>query len=251
MSITRPSLYAHFAILTLAMSVPSIACADPAPSTPGPTSILIKPDRVFAPVHFDDNDNAQFIFESSLISSCEKAGLSSAQVDQNSFTITLEAHQYAYSGCWCIPVESSYSSVISLGLLAAGRYTIQARLVDGSLARIGELPIVHAQTASPDDYLYAPVESMHLDPAAPPSRPVLVLNGRFGNGCSRITRVKVNRLPNLIEVLPITEVSAGTCMSVPAPFTQNVNLGAVTPGERLLIHVRSLNGQALNQVQQF
>ena len=172
-------------------------------------------------------------------------------MDPTALTITLYAREFIYSSAWCAQLESTYSGVVSLGVLPAGSYAIQAKLPDGSLLQVGVLPVAHARSANPDDFLYAPVESMHLEGGASSTRPILVLNGTYSNGCGRMKQVKLHRAPHLIEVLPIAEIRTSHCTSSPAVFEERVELGPVSAGDRVLIHVRSLNGQALNQVHQF
>jgi hypothetical protein len=82
------------------------------------------------------------------------------------------------------------------------------------------------------------------------SKYTLILSGTMNGDCLEFQNTQVlHRADHIIEVLPITSYKQGTvCQNKPAPFELKVELPQIEPGNTL-IHVRSLNGQAINTVE--
>ena len=114
-------------------------------------------------------------------------------------------------------------------------------------------------SASPDSYLYALVEDVQAQRAqvaegtgSVTRAPRLEVSGSLLNTCMKLKELRVIRNdPSVLEVLPITEMESGVeCAEVVTPFQSGVDLDPSLKGE-VLIHVRSLNGQAYNKMFKF
>lgn len=216
-----------------------------------PKSEVIEPVGVFLPQGFDDNDNAQIIIHGVLPNSCYRAGPVSRFVDRVNRQITLRATAYVYANPNCQPVSSTYTSVIDLGLLTRGDYQVKIETAGGDQLNRGILPVEHSTTSRPDNFLYAWVQEART--SASEGQTVLTLTGRLGNGCYRLSEVKVfNReAARVVEVLPIAErVEGVACDSGPVSFETQVVLAPQWSGATL-VHVRSLSGQSVNRVVNF
>ncbi len=112
---------------------------------------------------------------------------------------------------------------------------------------MAKLPVAPALTASPDEFLYASVTDVDLE-----NRDLLRLRGTFTDGCTSVSDVTVlYRSPNIIELLPkVTRAPGRPCPSVMVPFETRVRLESPWRGITLL-HVRTMNGQALNRAAEF
>lgn len=208
-----------------------------------PQVAVVMPNAVYAPTGFDNNDNAQVVVDAELRSTCWKAGNVKVKVDSHTKTIYLRNQIYVYTGCWCAEVVTPYMHTVNLGVLPSGRYSVVAEDDRGEFTKVSELEIAMATKREPDDYLYAPVEEAAMRGLT------LGLRGTFTNTCMKMQEIKVvQKSRDVIEVLPIVVMSSENCQRERRPFTAKIELHPRVSG-RYLIHVRSLNGQALNLVQ--
>jgi hypothetical protein len=78
------------------------------------------------------------------------------------------------------------------------------------------------------------------------------LSGSLPSSCATLKEVKViHKNADVFEVLPSVEVPMNEiCSPVLRPFQTTIDLGTATKGDAL-VHVRSLNGQAVNRVLKF
>lgn len=206
------------------------------------------PENAFAPMGFDDNDNAQIVLFGNLPDTCHKAGAVRVRVDRERKTIFIRNEVLFYQGCWCADVLTPYIQTVNLGVLPAGVYSVAIEAPNGSLQRMARLPVSIAMTASPDEHLYAPVEQVQFNGGHDYTSPEAVISGTIRNSCMVLTDIKVNyRLNHVIEFLPIVEMKGENCAPELRPFSAKVKISEAYRG-RTLLHVRSLNGQALNQV---
>ncbi len=213
-----------------------------------PALVVQAPENVFTPMGFDDNDNAQLVLFGNLSDTCHKTGPVTAVVSNVQKSITVRDSVYVYSSGWCADVLTPYLEVVNLGMLAQGDYLVVAEKPDGTFKSMATLPITLARRSSPDDYLYAPVDHLHVARLSGTESSEIVLSGVFHNTCMVLKDTKVTyRQNNVIEVLPIAAMAASGCKPEARTFETTVKLNPTLHG-RTLIHVRSLNGQSLNQV---
>jgi hypothetical protein len=232
------------ALFAAAFAFSSAARGDEGP----PKIVPHVPERVFLPLGFDDNDNAQVVLYGTYPDSCWKVAGSQARVDQAQRKIYVQDRALHYSGWACAEVISHYTKSVDLGPLPPGSYEI---LVEGDSVGpvkwlpMGTLKIGKTHNPNPDDFLYAPVQETVFSRADN----VLILRGDWAQSCLDMASVKVRFFPGLIEVLPVAQMTGGTCEMGWFPFEEKVDLTSAEPG-LTLIHVRSLNGQAVNRVEE-
>ncbi|MBI3556269.1 MAG: hypothetical protein HY074_08395 [Deltaproteobacteria bacterium] len=213
-----------------------------------PVLLVQEPEHVFTPMGFDDNDNVQMVLHGYLSDTCHKTGPVYTRVDKEHKTIYVRNTVYFYSGCWCAAVLTPYLQTLNLGLLGVGSYDVVVEKPDGTFQKMAALPVAVAKTPSPDDYLYAPVDHLHFTQRQAPQSSEITLSGVFRNSCMTLKDVKVTYRPNhVVEVQPIAEMDTTNCTIDAKPFEATVKINPAYRGTAL-IHVRSLNGQSLNQV---
>lgn len=215
---------------------------------PAPLLVQIAADAIYAPPGFDDNDNAQIVVHGSLDNTCFKAAPPLVETDRANHLIKVTAQAHLYDGGWCLQIVTPFTYSVDLGILKAGHYHVVEYNAVGGLLHEASLPIAVSISAAADDFLYAPVKSVRLDTSGP--KRAVILNGTFASDCMEMQEVTVlHRVKDVIEVLPVaTYKSDRICQLDPRPFEVRVELPEVTPGQKL-IHVRSLNGQAINLVE--
>jgi hypothetical protein len=215
-----------------------------------PKLISIQSEYIFAPPGFDNNDNAQIVIYGQLPSTCYKTVKPAVRVDHGSHRIYVSAMAYAYTGCFCLEVMTPFSHTVDLGIMSAGAYQIYEVDGNGKSALRGMLPIATTKTAQPDENLYAPVKSAIVERNG--GQAVLHLSGVFSSDCIDLERVTtLHRASRIIEVLPLATQRPGVpCTPRNRPFDVRVAIGAAEAGENL-VHIRSMNGNSVNLVEEF
>lgn len=221
-----------------------------------PVLVDVPIKKVFVPEGFDSNDRVQFAVAGELKNSCYKIASNSVTVHPETQTIVVKQQAYVYLG-FCLMMIIPYSDVITLGIVEQpGNYQI----IDGSSGQpMGRIQINLAKNAEQDEYLYAPVTDVALSNQMGTvsseddlDKNKIVLSGTFTNSCMSIKDVKLNYAENSIIIQPLAqyESQGEDCKEEKRNFTQEVVLDPKLSGQ-YLIHVRSLNGAAINKVIEF
>lgn len=216
--------------------------------------ILVKApvERVFVPVGFDDNDNAEVVIHGHFSNSCFKVGPATAKVDEATQQISIVARAWRYADLQCTQMLVPFTQSIKLGTLKKGTYKV---FVEGlETLPVDALGVVAAPGVQADDYLYAPVEQVETI-RNDDGTFALRLSGTFpkiDGKCMRLGEVKHSVVgTGVLIVQPITELLTTTnemCdTSATRQFATVVPVG-VLPKGFLLVHVRVLNGESLNRV---
>ncbi|MCB0394917.1 MAG: hypothetical protein KDD25_10165, partial [Bdellovibrionales bacterium] len=209
------------------------------------------PEVVYTPLGFDDNDNSQFVYEGYYPSSCYRKSLVSHKVDLAAKKIVVKNTAVYYGDIVCTPMLTRYSHEVNLGVLPEGRYDVFFEAPDENNAnrevKMGQLLVVKAHSAEPDDYLYAPVDRVWLTFGGGHTN--LKIVGGYSNTCLTMDRIEFRREGNVVVVLPIAKLEGEHCSIpfLPIPYEEEVDLGNIGQG-RVLFHVRSLSGQAVNSI---
>ncbi len=232
----------RFILAAAALFITHAVHADPAVQAE-PTSEAVTFTKIYVPVGFDSNDHVQFVGEGTFANSCYRPAPVTTTIDRASKTIKVGPVAYKYAG-FCMQVVLPFERVVDVGILPAG--TWQVVQADGKA--VGEIKVGPALTADPDDYLYAPVSQAFVHSSVNNGQEELMLNGTFPNNCMSMDQVKFNVQDSVIIVQPIAKMSSqdpAQCKGPATPFNQVVKLGKI-PAGRYLLHVRSMNAQAIN-----
>jgi hypothetical protein len=233
--------------------------------TTQPSKIRVAPDKVFAPTGFDDNDNAQIVLSGAFSNTCYKAGQVSATVDEITRQIRVKNEAYFFDSSWCLFVMVPWTQTVNLGTVPAGEYEVRFEQDEpGEAVASSKFGVSAATHSGADNFLYALVDEVTLEHAEDKQnggtqlrvnnekRHLLSIQGSLPSSCAKLKEVRVVRnQKDVFEVLPIVEVEQNRiCQPVLRPFRTTVDLGLDIQGEAL-VHVRSLNGQAVNRVLKF
>ena len=203
-----------------------------------PTQEAVTFAKIYVPVGFDSNDHVQFVGEGMFSNTCYRPANVTVAVDNATKTIKVGPVAYKYNGL-CLQVILPFDRTVDVGVLSAGTWQI----VQADNKQIGQIKVASALTADPDDYLYAPISQAYIHETN--GKEELMLNGSFPNSCMTMKDVKFDVQDDVIVVQPIAQMATGTCTGSSVPFTQVVQLGTIKAG-RYLLHVRSINAQAIN-----
>lgn len=208
--------------------------------------VEMEPLTLFIPVGFDNNDDVVAIVDGYLPDTCYRLRSATVETDLTTNRIVVQPKAVRFPGP-CMDVVIPYVSVVHLGTLPAGKYAVATRT-----GKVKEnLEVKRSSNPGPDDHLYAPVESAKVELQANGTF-VAHLYGRFTSTCSKISEVKVINSGKTFEILPIMQqldktASGAACEKKEIPFSHTIGLPQTQAGRHLL-HVRSLNGQSVNEV---
>ncbi len=219
--------------------------------------VWVKPEQAFIPSGFDDNDNAQIVLDGWYSNTCYKSAPTEVTVDEAQKVISIKNKAYFNDAAMCVAMMVRFTDVIDLGLMRAGQYRVMVgEKQNGKFAPMGTLRIASRQRLAAqgkslsDEVLYAPVQDVFIQLSRKEGAdPVLVLRGVMTSSCMEVKEVLLRYTEgNVVEVRPIAQIKGdGFCIQKMIPFEKRVSLKDAPQG-RTLIHVRSLNGKAINKV---
>ena len=248
-----------FGVLSVVLAALSGQIAFAAPVTSSsigePEREIIVPEKAYIPTGFDDNDLVELVVTGNLPSSCYSAGIFTAVPFPETKQIVIKQEALFYPKSWCVMNLVPYRETVKVGVLPAGQYEVVFVGADGKMVSSNKaVPVAVSNLTARDQYTYAVVENVSLKravSAAGDSRKV-ILEGSLINSCMSLKEVRViHNDADVIELLPITDSLEGVaCQPQLRPFEVEVDVGSGLSGEKL-IHVRSLNGQAMNRIVRF
>lgn len=220
------------------------AMADEPAEVPAPVS------KIFIPFGFDSNDNVEVVAHGEFPNSCWRVGKTSATVDHETNTIYVDVTAYQYpegERFLCAQVIMPYIAPVKLGILKTGEYTVVAGANQDVRA---QLHVEEATTQSPDDHMYAQVDSAEVVALAN-GEYELQMSGThpyFYIGCMKITEVKTYLRPDdVLVALPIGEIEEVCPESYSHHFKVRHKIENMFLGKGLL-HIRALNGDSYNKL---
>lgn len=221
--------------------VSGISFADAAPSPGNGDLVNVDARYVFAPEGFDDNDEAIVMVDGYLPSGCYKLTRPEYTVDEQTKTITIKP-MARYFDVACIEALIPYQFEVKLGILSEGLYTVKL-----NNAAVESLGVAEATSAGPDDYLYAPIDGASVATTDTGALQA-TLEGRFTNSCMVWDDLKVIDTGKTVNILPVMKIEGSGCVAGEFPFKKVVDLPESVVSGRHLLHVRSLNGNAINHL---
>lgn len=207
----------------------------------------ITPRNIFVPQGFDDNDQIEVVSDGYLPDTCYRVRPTHVRVDVDKKRILVQPRAQVFPGV-CMDVTVPFSTTVSLGFgIPAGNYEITT----GKGEVKERLVVGEAQSIAPDDYLYAPVDTATIRTTTD-GKQKAVLMGRFTSTCWVMDTTKITVTGKTLQVLPMMkeldkDPNGNQCKLQERPFEEIVELPALAKG-RYLLHVRSLNGQSVNEV---
>ena len=197
---------------------------------------------IFVPVGFDDNDEIVVVADGYLQSSCLKLTTPLVLPDVQTKKIVVQPRAKKMPGECQWDFRVPFTQVVTLSALPHGSYLITTE--DGKVA--DRLEVKEAKVDSIDEGKYAPVDKVRVR-VNEEGKFEAVIEGRFPDSCFRVSEMKVEVTGKTIQLLPLMDRNPGTCPPEETAFTVKKVLPDLSPG-RYLLHVRSLNGQSLNDV---
>jgi len=217
--------------------------ADTNPNAPKTVETALT--KAYIPLGFDDNDRIQIAVAGTFKNTCYKVGPHALKVDTENKTITVQQQAYLYNGV-CLQMFVPYSEIVDVGIIPNGNYKVVDALSGATLA---ELPVNQGSNPGPDDFTYAPVSDAYVVTDPETKKHVLAISGSFGDRCSDFEDIKVNVSNDVIIVQPVLERKTDiSCAPEKVRFLKTIELNNDLKHGMYMLHVRSLNGQAVNKL---
>lgn len=235
-----------------------LALLTASPAQAAPERVEVAVETVMAPARgYDDNDNVQVVLYGMLPNACYR--LEKHTVEKTPTPGRFKVRQFAtrdHDGICAehadlpdfINMAVPFTQELSVGQLNAGTYSFEfLRGRDRTGIRV--LHVAPAPTPRVDSMPYAAVSGAQIADVLPETSELQVtLTGVLNSTCTQLAdTVKIEKVDDVFVVMPTIRVEEGTfCAQVLTPFERKVNLGRTKPG-RYLVHVRSMNGRAVNR----
>lgn len=208
----------------------------------GPSKVKVNFGKIYVAKGFDSNDKVQIVGEGVYNNGCFRNAETKVRVDHDAKVITLTPYAYKYDGM-CIQVIMPYDRVVDVGILKAGTYKVKQ---DGQSTFLGDVETTVATTKNPDDFTYAPISQAFFKGNGTSN--IVSITGEFPNSCMTLKEVKFDVQPDVLVVQPIAEMQEGKdCKDGSFYFEKDTEVGPMKAG-RYLLHVRSMNGKAINNL---
>ena len=221
--------------------------------------VEVPADVALAPKEgFDDNDMIQVVLHGMLPNVCYQ--LDGNRVERLSDGKTIKIHQFARRTKDGVCADQStlpehmkmavpYTTEVNLGQLKLGNYQFDYLGIDGEFKE-GSLNVAGATSPTIDSFPYAAVTNAQSNEVVSSMDEVKVrINIVLNSSCVELDdNIRVTKLDDVWVVQPLLKVKEGImCIQVLRPIERNLNLGKTAPGHHL-IHVRSMNGKAVNKM---
>ncbi len=209
-----------------------------------PVEIMAPIDHIYSPKGFDSNDNTEVIIEGYLPNLCHKAPSSTVTVEGNKINIKVTALRYHPSNPFCPEAIVPFVETVKVGLLDKGNYDI---VVNGKslYEKRGQIAVAEATSNSVDEHVYANVEYVQKQAG---SREV-VLEGYNPSDCFVLDEVNVvDNGKDVYSILPKMKQISDFCPMKMVPFSYKMEVPNNLKQDRVLLHVRSMNGLSVNSL---
>jgi hypothetical protein len=205
------------------------------------TDVLV--EHVFIPKGMDTNDLSAVVVFGWLPSPCYQ----SLQGKTNFIgkTIQVSAQAFKAPDRICIPMAVPYLSTTTLGILERGEFLVQFQNQRNAFVDAGILSIETPKADTIDNFIYAHVERVEANEDASK----ITLSGRNPSDCFELDHVEnIFNGSDAYAVLPIMKQVKADCPVKMVPFRYEIDISQQKKGKRVLWHVRSLGGKAINVV---
>lgn len=197
-------------------------------------------DHLYVPKGYDSNDKVELVVEGYLPNLCYQNPDSVIKVEGNTINVTIVANYTNSEEGFCAEMIVPFTHVFSTGFLDKGDYNI---VVNGKHS--SSLFVSESSSDAIDDEIYANVE--HVEQIRGEQK--VIVKGHHPSFCVEFDRFEVFHNENdTYSVLPITKKVSDFCPMKMIPFEYELDVPSDLKRNRVLIHVRSMNGNSVNSI---
>lgn len=230
--------FKYIAMAALMAIGPNVIYGEVPPAPP----VHVPVDHVYIPAGFDSNDNAEVVITGYLPNLCYKSPNANVEIDKNKISVNIKALKARSGLGFCAQVIVPYIETINLGVLDRGKYLVAVNENSG-WEKKSELGISEATSNSIDDVVYANVEEVVKSEEG---RKVL-LKGYNTSDCFQLKEIAIkDNGSDTYSVLPVMKQVSNFCPRKMIPFSYEFEVPEKLKADRVLLHVRVMNGKSLN-----
>lgn len=217
----------------------------PTLSFAAPTSIEanVPVDHVYTPAGFDSNDNTELVVTGFLPNLCYKAPRSSVSLKDGKISVEVKAIKNQTGLGFCAQVIVPYVEYINVGVLDRGNYQVSVN-ENTTWEKKSKMAITEATSHSIDENIYANVEEITKGEEG--TRKIF-LRGSNPSDCFELKEVLVkDNGIDTFSILPKLKQIKANCPKVMMPFSYEVEIPQNLDADKVLLHVRVMDGRSVN-----
>lgn len=209
-----------------------------------PTETIVHVENAYAPAGFDSNDNTEIIIEGYLPNVCHKSPITVSRVNGNEIDISVKALKYSTSNPFCPQMIVPFLKPVSIGVLKEGQYNIVVNR-GTQYETHSQIEIAPAAKETVDDFLYAHVEFIQTIPGTNK----VALHGYQPSNCLKFDEVLfISNKVDTYSILPKMKQVSQICTFKRTPFYAEWVVPSEIQREKILLHVRKMDGQSFNMI---
>jgi hypothetical protein len=201
---------------------------------------VVPAEHTYIPKGYDSNDNVEIIVEGFLPNLCYKSPHSSVTIEGNKVNINLLAWSSDDGTVMCAEMVVPFIHTVSLGVLDKGNYEV---VVNKQIK--SQLFVDESSSDAIDDMIYANVE--FIERVQGQNR--VLLKGHNPSDCFVFDHYELGHNDkDVISVQPVMKQVSSFCPMKMVPFELELDVPQVLERDKVLLHVRSMNGKSVNQL---
>ncbi len=209
-----------------------------------PISKTVPVDHAFIPAGFDSNDNVEVVITGYLPNLCHKSPSAKVEIKGNSVDIKMTSLYYQSSNPFCPEMVVPFTKSVQLGVMDKGNYEIT---VNGKSPweKKEKMAILESSSNAVDEFNYAYVQ--YIDKEVGNNE--VALKGYNPSDCFVLDEIQhINNKKDSFSVLPKMKQIREFCPMKMIPFSYDWEVPAEVPAKKVLIHVRTMDGNSVNTV---
>lgn len=209
-----------------------------------PIEKLVPVDHVYLPSGFDSNDNVEIVITGFLPNLCHKSPASKVKIEGGKVNIEMTSLYYQASNPYCPEMVVPFTETVTLGLLDKGNYEIT---VNGKSAweLSGNMKIAESTSNAVDEFNYAYVN--YIDKEVGDG--VVAFKGYNPSDCFVLDEIThVSNEKDTYSVLPKMKQVSEFCPMKLVPFTYDWEVPTDIRDDKVLLHVRTMEGRSVNTI---
>ncbi|MDA8791859.1 hypothetical protein N9N67_01365 [Bacteriovoracaceae bacterium] len=219
-----------------------MTAAYPDAETPEEREVPI--EDVFSPLGFDSNDRSEIIVTGVLPNLCHKSPNHEIKIVDKKIMVTVTSLYYDESNPFCPELEVPFTEVVNLGILNKGDYEVVVNQKTKH-EKNANLLIEEAKSGAMDSFHYALVDYVEKKEG---SRKVNLV-GYNPSDCFELDKIDyLSNGKDTLSVLPKMKQVKPFCAIKMTPFKFEFEVPTVLKKQKILLHVRKMDGRSENVV---
>jgi hypothetical protein len=206
---------------------------------------MVPVEHIFIPTGFDSNDTVEIVVTGFLPNLCHKVPEAQIVVNGRDVDVNITSLFYHETNPFCPSMVVPFTQTVNLGLMDKGMYNIK---VNGKSPweLNDKMEIDESTSNAVDDHHYAYVNYIDKEEA---SKGEVVLKGYNPSDCFVLDKIDhVSNKNDTYSILPKMKQIRSFCPRKMVPFSYKWKVPNELNERKVLLHVRTMNGNSVNSV---